>query len=127
MRLFLFVGATIGLIGCISAQITSEGNRHPCEKKVWQSDGYRKPGQVWVDNPYYEGPCPTETTTYSTNSEDFAIRNSQFPGEDRPRPQNPKFEAKIPEQHGMNTHNPSSGMYYQFCLYTPFPQIMPFG
>ena len=109
MRLFLFVGATIGLIGFTSGQGISEGNQHPCRSGKWQEDGWdAQPGKVWVENPNYDGrPCPTQTTTtYSPNSED-----SQFPGEDVPR-QNPKFEAQIPDHHGMNTDTQSSGKHH---------------
>ena len=57
MRLFLFVGAAIGLIGCSAAQEipVSEGQRYPCAKKVWKDDGYQaNPGKIFVKNQYYD-------------------------------------------------------------------------
>ena len=83
MRLLLLVGATIGLIGCSSAQ-DDGGSGFPHSEKTWQDDG--SGGKVYNDNPNYRGPRqPT-----SDNGDDGA---STF---NRP---NPKFEAKIPRTH----------------------------
>ena len=84
MRLLLFVGATIGLIGCSSAQ---DESGFPHSEKTWQDDGYD--GKVYNDNPNYRGPRPFAPT--SDNEEEVKTRP------------NPKFEAIFPPRTSLNT------------------------